>query len=548
MSNHYKTGLSSEYAVGKGLVYYQDLLVNDSPFWRMVGIKAEDNLEAISSEFSKEADNLETIAETLISLGEHERANEISLLEQYFGYTGKPISITEYPMFIKDINMLMGLKSEFQNHLVMLEKTMFGKSRAQTAASFFESNFASVYRDEIVKIFNNAAIMDSFLKGDYSQFTKKIEEIEEKVIQKAIDKTSKQKDIFVDEDGQEHIVQIWQIISKLNNSLNFSGFRDMLKIRFNLPEVANFLIQWKEEKLKSGKISNHGLLTALKKYFSSSEQKSRSVAGFIAEFFDSMMFVDLKEGRSIVKVMESNIMATDSMVLYTKNDTIDLEQAFKDLDSVTGKSLQQTRDKLMNFSNEFLQKINSNFIQYNNVKNYGLGDSFSSRGFETTRGSTALKQLFEKIGVNADNLLEALYNTGKNALLANDTSLREEIKTQMAQLVAYVLFDDWETIGVEGSRAIHIFDLDGVLVPLSYLLLSMGNAILKVDANLASFFKVKISTPGAIFDTPIKLEEGENIYDYWINQSNHSKLKTEVTIQFLSNFKSLVHQVLNTFK
>lgn len=549
MDKHYKTGLLDEYTTGQGFVYYQDLLTNKSPFWRSVGIKAKSNLEAISSNFSEKASDLGKIKDTLILLGQRERANELSLLQQYFGYTGKEVSLAEYPNFIKDINLLMGLKNEFKNHLTMLEKTMFGKSRAQTAASFFESYLASIYRDEIIKIFDNTAIMDAFIKGEYSLFKEKIDEIEEQVIQKAIEATSKQKDVIIDENGQEQVVQIWQMISKLNNSLNFSGFRDMLDIRFNLPEIANSLIQWKEQRLKSGKTSNHGLLAAIKRHLSGSEQKSRSIAGFIAEFTDSMMFeVDLKEGKSISHVMKSNMTVADSTVLYTKNTKINTKEVFEELDSISGSSLQETREKLVRFSNEFLEKMDSNFIQYNNVKNYGLGDSFSSRGFETKRGTTALKELFTKLGTNADDLLEALYNTGNRALLANDTSLREEIKTQMAQLVAYILFDDWETIGVKGGRAIHIFDLDGVLVPLSYLLLSMGNAISNVESKLSSFFRVRISTPGAIFDTPIKLGDEENIYDYWVNQSNQSKTKTEITIQFLSNFKDLIHQTLNTFK
>lgn len=543
-------GFMADYATGQGLVYYQHLKENPGHFWRGIGAKAERDLNNMLSQISNQFQqkDLVTIGNNLINLGNIEMQNELALLKTYFDYTGGPVSFEDYPVFIKDINTLIGLRGEFENHLKVLENKMNEKSRAPTAASFYSSNYATILSKKITAILNNQQIFNDFINGNYDSFREAVNDAAIKAIEDAIIKTSKQTDkVTKNQNGQEveEEVQIWQSISKLINSVNFPGFQDMIYKRFNLKGIADEIIKWKNEQIKNNKTTNRGLSSKIRSTIGGSEQVIRTVAGFIEEFF-----VDLEitgEMSEIgTKVLTSNKITTDSITLYARNLEIKLDEILNQTDAISENSLKEAREKLQTFSSDFLSKLDTNFIQYNNIKNYGLGDSFNSRGFETKRGTSELRNLFDRLGINSDNLLEVLYNTSNSALLSDEQSFREELKLQMAELVAYILFDDWETIGVSNSRAIHMFDLDAVKVPLSYLLLAMGNAILSVDNNLSSVMGVHISVPGIIYTPPIDIEKGTTMSFYWNEQAKHTRANTQITIQFLRNFKDLIKQMLGT--
>lgn len=69
-------------------------------------------------------------------------------------------------------------------------------------------------------------------------------------------------------------------------------------------------------------------------------------------------------------------------------------------------------------------------------------------------------------------------------------TVNQELRNQMSELVAYFLFDDWNQIGASNSNSIHLFNLNGVNIPLSYLLIGLGTAIQEVDKSPSSFFEV----------------------------------------------------------
>ena len=74
-------------------------------------------------------------------------------------------------------------------------------------------------------------------------------------------------------------------------------------------------------------------------------------------------------------------------------------------------------------------------------------------------------------------------NTMSGAVLDDQ---KERIESELCEKMAYFLFDDVTTIGKEtaaSSHAIHLLLLDGVYIPLSYLLYLMGTAVGQVGEN-----------------------------------------------------------------
>jgi hypothetical protein len=74
----------------------------------------------------------------------------------------------------------------------------------------------------------------------------------------------------------------------------------------------------------------------------------------------------------------------------------------------------------------------------------------------------------------------------------------------LAQDVAYMLFDDYTTIGDTGSggKAIHVMNLNGIMMPLSVVLSLLADAIEMIDDEaIRSIVSVDIKAPDILWKT-----------------------------------------------
>ena len=142
-----------------------------------------------------------------------------------------------------------------------------------------------------------------------------------------------------------------------------------------------------------------------------------------------------------------------------------------------------------------------------------------------------------------------MYNTGKGAILEDQKEIRNKVKENLIKMVAYILFDDWESFGEDQKdrQVIHIFNLNKVMVPLSYLLIAMGDAIEDTNKNLNKVFSIQLSAPKIHFDPPIKVTKDKTMEKFWQEQAAYAKSNTKLTIQFIRNFKTLIAQMLNSY-
>jgi hypothetical protein len=140
-----------------------------------------------------------------------------------------------------------------------------------------------------------------------------------------------------------------------------------------------------------------------------------------------------------------------------------------------------------------LSEVHSGFIIYSSAKNYTMSSSFS--GFSA--GSPVSVATMRNI-TNDRTKMGAILQTINGAVGEKE---REDIKFSIAEDIAYYLFDDFATLGnVSGSgvTALHLFDLDGIYVPLSVLLHKIGCAVSEVRKVPTSLLNVSISTPSKV--------------------------------------------------
>ena len=112
--------------------------------------------------------------------------------------------------------------------------------------------------------------------------------------------------------------------------------------------------------------------------------------------------------------------------------------------------------------------------------------------------------------------------------------------------MANFMFDDWTNIGVTTNNAIHIFSLDEVKIPLSYLLIATGKAMLNTISDPTSYFKVSFSVPNEI-KYPEKIQDFDvniGMIGYWDEQRQIARKNSSFSIRFLSNFKTLIKDLI----
>lgn len=559
-------GFMADYATGQGFVYYQHLKENPGHFWRGVYNIAKPNLEAslnTNLEILKNVDLNET-AKILRNLGEIELNREMKILNNHFDMKEitKPLTLSDYPRFIKDINLLIGMGNNFKDYLTLLEqhsqKNSQKKTRAPVASSYFGSNFITLLNQRIIKIFESEKIQRDILNDDYESFKKRVEKSFDSLIIKALEKTAKTTDKLSHKEDEltKKEIQVWQDIIKLKNSLDFDPFRQTIYQRFNLDKVAEGMFEWKRNRLQEKNFSNLKSREKLFEIMFTNEKNYRNVSGFIGEFLHEInVDIDLMNKQSATKVLTKNIARTDSMTLYETSVEVELsEKLYKELqqldDKLAGVTLENNRKIIEDFTRNFLNKSNTSFIKYTSTKVSSLGESFEKYGFGTKTRPEEIMNLLDRAGITeTDNLLEVLYNTGKGAILENQKEIRNKVKENLIKMVAYILFDDWESFGEnQGDRqVIHIFNLNKVMVPLSYLLIAMSDAVENTNRNLNKVFSIQLSAPKVLFDPPIEISEEKTMEKFWQEQAKYAKNNTKLTIQFIRNFKTLIVQMLNSY-
>ena len=81
-----------------------------------------------------------------------------------------------------------------------------------------------------------------------------------------------------------------------------------------------------------------------------------------------------------------------------------------------------------------------------------------------------------------------------------DNLNKADLEKAIAYNFAYLLFDDFDTIGLDtgDGSAIHIMDLNGVLIPLSFFIHLLVKALEGWVHDPINIIKVKIQTPNSI--------------------------------------------------
>ncbi len=493
------------------------------------------------------------IASNLRAQARNEAQKDVMLLNTYFGGNyniddvydkdiGKKITIA--------LNEALNLKDIFQRNYdrIVNEK---GDARAVkvTISSVMESYVITEIRNSWPTICNHILNRLAESNGEYS-IAKAVEEefnspYIEKVIGRALDKalasptwtggTDNPFKELVDylnthQDRRNYIIaKMWQYlgIDKLK--------QNMIENITNSEQLKNFK--------NSRKNSKVNLTTSI---------KGGVQQGLMAEALSQVISeasIKLNTGNSKFTTEQVGSIGAKPDVVVGFQLNVDTITGIMTNDRFNGADREMNRKRFIEV-NEHLKRLNKGMIIYSNVKDYALGQNFKRRGGFSTGGDMKLDtyaNIMKK--TKASEFVGAIANAMDEAVFG-DEKHRQAILEMITQDMANFLFDDVFTVGKEmtdGATAIHLMNLDGVYIPVSYLLLLLAEAFEQEDKkNYRDIFYPTIRYTKILYPHGGEGHEGDNkwTYDDWLKQRDDALNKITIGATFVRSFVDIVKELM----
>lgn len=502
---------------------------------------------------NKPESRAEFIASNLRAQARNEAQKDIKLLNTYFGgnYSlddvydkqfGKELTIA--------LNEALNLKDIFQrNYDRIVNEKGDGRAAKVTISSVMESYVITEIRNSWPTICNHILNRLAESNGEYS-IAKAVEEefnspYIEKVVGRALDKalasptwtggTDNPFKELVDylnthQDRRNYIIaKMWQYlgIDKLK--------QNMIENITNSEQLKNFK--------NSRKNSKVNLTTSI---------KGGVQQGLMAEALSQVISeasIKLNTGNSKFTTEQVGSIGAKPDVVVGFQLNVDTITGIMTNDRFNGADREMNRKRFIEV-NEHLKRLNKGMIIYSNVKDYALGQNFKRRGGFSTGGDMKLDtyaNIMKK--TKASEFVGAIANAMDEAVFG-DEKHRQAILEMITQDMANFLFDDVFTVGKEmtdGATAIHLMNLDGVYIPVSYLLLLLAEAFEQEDKkNYRDIFYPTIRYTKILYPHGGEGHEGDNkwTYDDWLKQRDDALNKITIGATFARSFVDIVKELM----
>ena len=502
----------------------------------------------------------------LINKGMQEKEKEEALIREVFKIEGfENIDSKDY---LGKINEIMNVGVMWKPAVQQIKNNLEArKTKTDPNQKFYLQSFTNIftkaYKDNVETNFNALLKNKKFCSSvhDPKQETEVLEAIQEVyndsykgAFQEAVSKLeSKNMDIGADDDLRKAMEAIVKGADRLKQELlNVSeSTKSILSIlqKNYVRKNGDRRKTKKDEAIKIFQYNSKGLPKV---------HGNNQLKGDASEEIASLIYQVLKNKSKNFEITSSRTIrpmySTDNTTVFTAKGTVDQGELTKLLEKLTkveegidpiGLGKEIATGRIQEFYDTVQTMTNGNaFVVYDSVKNYSLGDSFHNFGFGgTSYNYDSLRSRLESLGYdNAREIINKFNNTMQGAILQKEREeTKEALSKALASNIAEFLYDDYRVIGNSDNRAIHMFNLGGIMVPLSFFLIASGNALkLAEDENITrQWFSFHFN--GA---KEIKFHEDATGTEKWNEQREEAISNFKMSISFFRNFEEIVKQYL----
>lgn len=492
---------------------------------------------------------LQKTSENLRRMGAIEKAKEIAFIQKVFH---KPISIDfddrkSVKEFIDVLNEAMNFKDLYKRNLQLLLKT----DKQKTTISYYPSYFIQAWN----------AYSDTLWEKVSTEFEhtgRSLDIIFEEQIQKdmnflVVDSIERmfRAQPELGQEAQQYANAYNALLGSIGTIDTPGSLAQQFKDIYKLDALGDSLrkaLKAEKEKISLESYKKAGSSKKFKDLLKIQQGQRGGIAQEAIENLCVQVISQMKINGKVETIRGGGYgIKPDNMYLYDidAGPIVDVLERIKDTDREH--NIEKAKE-----INKYLQTLDDGFIVYSNAKNYTMSTKFfKEAGFSAGAEISAQTylELMKKVNKNVRTFIGVMINSMKGAAGEN-MDLYDTVCQNLAQDIAIMLFDDYETIGKDlqktGVKSIHIMDLNGVFLPLSFFLDLTARAIDEIGRTPEGLVKAEYKTPKKIkYDTNEEIRQARAKGEApWALQKEEALHDTKISYHFLKNFRDILSQYM----
>lgn len=492
---------------------------------------------------------LQKTSENLRRMGAIEKAKETAFIQKVFH---KPISVDfdnrkSVKEFIDVLNEAMNFKDLYKRNLQLLLKT----DKQKTTISYFPSYFIQAWNAYSDILWEKVA-------SEFERTGRSLDMIFEEQLKKdmnflVVDSIERmfRAQPELGQEAQQYADAYKALLGNIGTIDTPGSLAQQFKDIYKLDALGDSLKKALKAEKEKISLESYKKAGESKKFKDSLKIQQGQRGGIALEAIENLcvqVISQMKINGKVEAIRGGGYgIKSDNMYLYG----IDTEPIVDVLERIKDTDREHNIEKAEEI-NKYLRTLDDGFIVYSNAKNYTMSTKFfKEAGFSAGAEISAQTYLevMKKVNKNVRTFIGVMINSMKDAVGEN-MDLYDIVCQNLAQDIAMMLFDDYETVGKDlqktGVKSIHIMDLNGVFLPLSFFFDLMARAIDEIGKTPEELVKVEYRTPKKIkYDTNKEIQQTRARGEApWASQKEEALRDTKISYHFLKDFRDILSQYM----
>ena len=523
-----------------GYVFYQRLQNPDQPEpWKKYyqsGLNEFNSIDVYTENVT-----FTNIASQIRALGQKMLQAEQQILYRFF-QTDIDVNDIINSNLMDSINDILDLRDDYSRLLNQIKSSTSNQEKSSKVLRQINSTLTAGITEGIRDFIRTNASTDYILNGDYLGWVEALKSYIERGISNSLRDSRQLATVQRNEDNM-----LWQdVISIIEKTESiFQKINGNIISRYRLNNVVSEVYNWRKQAVQQSEFSTKGLSSLIRdstKVGFGSGSLSNALQSYISQSLSGIFSLNGDGARL------NSASLNNELTLFNSQITVELDDIINNIYSNINNPSMDAEDSLEYFYNNYLSKLNDNFIIYGSLNDFSFNNKLSE--INRTDRLSELPNFLNTIGLygNGQDLVYKIYNTMSGAIGEGQTgSIEGELQSAIGNAIANYLFKDWNITGTYSKNAIYLFNIGGRKVPLSYLLLSIADSIDATQQAAADNVSFEINLPeGILYPTPVKAKTKAEVYAYWDRQRQDAENRSTFSVRFLTNFKGVLSQILGS--